>query len=207
MTGHTTLILGGARSGKSSWAEQLAGQSEPKVLFVATATAGDDEMAERIASHQARRPALWRTVEEPERMRHVIELHALPGETVVVDCLTMWVSAVMLNAIAPEGDADSVAQATWSAIEASLVDELKSLCTLARERDLSLILVSNEVGMGIVPATPLGRHFRDILGRVNQAVAETADAVILMVAGLPFDLKRAAGDTPTPSPMPAPDRR
>ena len=193
MNGKITLVTGGARSGKSTWADQRARESGRQVLYVATATAGDDEMAERIAAHQAQRPSHWRTVEEPEHLLHAIQANATPGDAVVVDCLTLWVSNVLLKAIGPERDADMMPPAEWIATEASLVNEAQALLTNARDRDLTLILVSNEVGMGVVPGTSLGRHYRDILGRVNQVVASTADALILMVAGLAVDLRQLPG--------------
>ena len=124
------------------------------------------------------------------RLLHAIQANSTPGDTVVVDCLTLWVSNVLLKAIGPERDADTIPQEVWTVIEASLVNEANALLTVARDRDLMLILVSNEVGMGVVPATSLGRHYRDILGRVNQVMGSTADSVILMIAGLPVDLRQ-----------------
>jgi adenosylcobinamide kinase / adenosylcobinamide-phosphate guanylyltransferase len=193
MSGHVTLVIGGARSGKSAWADQCAKKSGRQVLYVATATAGDDEMAERIAAHQSQRPSHWRTVEEPEHLLHAIQANATPGDTVVVDCLTLWVSNVLLKAIGPECDADMMPLEVWAAIEASVVSEATILLSDARDRDLTLILVSNEVGLGVVPATSVGRHYRDILGRVNQVVASRSDSVILMVAGLAVDLRQLPG--------------
>ena len=193
MSGHITLVIGGARSGKSTWADQHAKKSGRQVLYVATATAGDDEMAERIAAHRSQRPASWRTVEEPEHLLHAVQANASPGDAVVVDCLTLWVSNVLLKAIGPERDADTMPLAAWTAIEASVVNEAKALLADARDHDLTMILVSNEVGMGVVPATSLGRHYRDILGRVNQVVGSASDALILMVAGLAVDLRQLPG--------------
>jgi adenosylcobinamide kinase/adenosylcobinamide-phosphate guanylyltransferase len=191
MTGHFTLVLGGARSGKSAWAERHVAESGRPVLYVATATAGDDEMTERIAAHRARRPAHWYTVEAPTQLLPAIQTSATPGDAVLVDCLTLWVSNALLAAIA-EQDPEQIPPATWATAETALVGEVRALIEFARARDLHLVLVSNEVGMGIVPATPLGRGYRDILGRVNQAVTSEADAVMLMIAGLAVDLRRLA---------------
>ena len=160
---------------------------------MATATAGDDEMAERIAAHQSHRPASWRTVEEPDNLLHTIQANATPGDAVVVDCLTLWVSNVVMKAIGPTRDVDMMAPTVWTTIEASVVNEAQALLTDARDRDLMLILVSNEVGMGVVPATSVGRHYRDILGRVNQFVGSRSDSLIFLVAGLAVDLRQLPG--------------
>lgn len=190
MTGQTTLILGGARSGKSAWAERRAAASGRPVLFVATATAGDDEMAERIARHRAERPAAWRTLEEPLYLRDAIQTAAQPGDAVLVDCLTLWVSNRIGAAIGFDADPDALQPEAWRDLETALCAEVEALVALAKEREQTLILVSNEVGLGIVPATTLGRRYRDLLGRVNQAVASQAESVVLMVAGLPIDLRQ-----------------
>lgn len=223
MTGRTTLILGGARSGKSAWAERLATQSGRPVLYIATATPGDDEMAARIARHRAERPPDWRTIEEPLHLYETIQTVAHPDDAVLVDCLTLWVSNRIGAAIGfdlaaePEpssppspgstgvggrGGEDQPTSDAWQALETSLISEIEAHTAHARERNLALILVSNEVGLGIVPATPLGRRYQDLLGRVNQSVAANADSVILMVAGIPVDLRLFAITPPDQPPRP-----
>ena len=170
-----TLILGGARSGKSSYAEKLAtgtlhGPAKPAV-YIATAQAGDVEMATRIMAHRARRGATWTTIEEPLKLADALTQAATqPGHAVLVDCLTLWLSNLM------HADAD---------IDAATDDLLHALADCASP----VLLVSNEVGWGIVPETPLGRAFRDAQGRLNMRMAERADRVILMAAGLPLIMK------------------
>lgn len=185
-----TLVLGGARSGKSRWAEQLARRGRGQVVYVATAQPGDDEMAERIANHRASRPAEWLSLEVPVNLLAAIRQQATVGSTVVVDCVTLWVSNAVIARTAPFAAADAVPPAEWRVIESALVAEAGDLIEHARANSLRLILVSNEVGLGLVPVYRLGRAYRDILGRVNSALAERADSVIMMIAGLPIDLRR-----------------
>jgi adenosyl cobinamide kinase/adenosyl cobinamide phosphate guanylyltransferase len=154
-----TFLVGGARSGKSSLALRLAARHDD-VIFVATGEARDDEMAERIARHRAERPAHWRTVEEPLRLRAAIEA-APPDSCLVVDCLSLWV-ANLLEAGEP-------------------VDE--TAVRAAATRPGPTVAVSNEVGLGLVPTTPLGREYRDVLGRVNAAWTAAAERAFLVVAG------------------------
>jgi adenosylcobinamide kinase/adenosylcobinamide-phosphate guanylyltransferase len=167
-----TFLVGGARSGKSALAVRLASAWEGPVAFVVTAQAGDDkELAERIAQHRRERPAEWQTIEEPLDLAGGLE--RVPDEAfVVVDCLTLW-AANALQAGWSEEDVESVAAAA---------------AALAAERASPSIFVSNEVGMGIVPATPLGRSYRDLLGRVNAVVAARADRACLVVAGRTLEL-------------------
>ncbi len=167
-----TLLLGGARSGKSALAEEMAKARREEVVFVATATAEDDEMAERIALHRRGRPASWATVEEPS------DLAAALGRVdadafVVLDCLTLWVS----NLCAEGLDDDTVLRRG---------DELARL--LAR-RPGSGVVVSNEVGSGIVPVDDLARRYRDLLGRVNIGFATHAERTLLVVAGKTLELR------------------
>lgn len=187
-----TLILGGVRSGKSALAERLARDSGRPVLYVATAQALDAELAARIAQHQARRPVGWRTVEAPMQLTSAIAEHAQPGEFVLLDCLTVWLGNRFVEGIGVGRDTATVTEAEWTVLEEAAIAEVVALCRQARAQDLALALVSNEVGMGVVPASLVGRRYRDALGRVNQAAAATADAVLLLIAGLVLDLKQIA---------------
>lgn len=159
------VLLGGARSGKSALALRLAHDGGGAVTFVATGEARDDEMAARIARHRSERPAGWTTVEEPLELARVVG-DAAAGETLVVDCLSLWV-ANLLERDDPE------------AVER----EAASLAGAAAARTGRTIAISNEVGLGVVPATPLGRLYRDVLGRVNTAWVAAADEAFLVVAG------------------------
>lgn len=160
------VLLGGARSGKSARAVQLAARRGAAVTFVATAEPGDEEMAARIAAHRASRPAGWATVEEPLDLAGALAA-APPAATVVVDCLSLWAA----NAIA-RGDTDP--EVEGHAVAAAAVAAARPSLTVA---------VSNEVGLGLVPGTPLGRRYRDLLGRVNASWVDAADEAALVVAG------------------------
>ncbi len=168
----TTFVLGGARSGKSRFALELQ-PSRTRVSFIATALAGDAEMAERIERHRAERPRHWRTVEEPCELVACLREACADADAVIVDCLTVWVANLMLR-----GDAD-----------AHVLKQADELAALLALRSADVTLVSNEVGLGVHPATEDGRHFRDLLGTVNQRVAAAADRVVLMVAGQPLTVK------------------
>lgn len=196
--GAVTLVLGGARSGKSSWAERLATDTGRPVLFVATAEPLDDEMRERIAAHRAHRPSHWQTVEVTDDLVGAVGERAGVGAVILVDCLTLWVSNVIGSRTAHLADATAVAPNQWREIESVLLTSVNSLIQRARREEQNLILVSNEVGLGLVPPYPLGRGYRDALGRVNAAVAQQADTVVLMVAGLAVDVKRLAIVTQRP---------
>lgn len=180
---HLTLILGGARSGKSSYAEQLAAQRGQRIAYVATAQAWDDEMAHRIENHRRQRPATWETIEAPSQVGAAIaaaEASAGDWDVVLIDCLTLLASNVILALPEP---------VETSAAEAALRAEVDALLDAYQASKASWILVSNEVGLGIVPAYPLGRVYRDALGRANQQLAAVADEVLFMVAGLPMRVK------------------
>jgi adenosylcobinamide kinase/adenosylcobinamide-phosphate guanylyltransferase len=165
-----TLVLGGVRSGKSHYAQQL-GEHAARVVFVATAQAGDDdEMQRKVARHQSSRPPHWQTVEEPLQLTEAIARYGPNCDLLIIDCLTFFAS----NLLDAQGDEQL-------AIEA--------LCTALKAPPCSVVLVSNEVGSGVVPAYPSGRRFRDLLGEMNQSVARVASNVLLLVAGLPLVLK------------------
>lgn len=173
-----TLILGGARSGKSDFAQRLARErGGDDVLFIATAEARDDEMRARIAAHRAARPAAWRTLEAPRDIARTLE-SATGARVIVVDCVTLWVSNVLL--------------ADEACASAEMTREVDALLAWYRANDATMILVSNEVGMGLVPDNALGRAYRDLLGAVNKKIAAEADEVFLLVAGLPLEIKARA---------------
>ena len=164
------LILGGARSGKSRLAEKLASDSAMPVTYIATSQPLDGEMNARVALHRQRRPSQWGLIEEPLELARVLRENAAPGHCLLVDCLTLWLTNLML---------------AERAVGAATDDLLDALAGGAG----SVVLVSNEVGLGIVPDNPLARAFRDEAGRLHQRVAEFAQDVVFMVAGLPMVVK------------------
>ena len=176
MSKRLTLILGGVRAGKSTYAQKLASKGG-RVLFVATAEAGDSDMQTRIEAHRKSRPSDWHTIEEPIDLVGALTPLLDRYDTVLLDCLTLWVSNLLLRG----QDADSSRE--------DIPSETQRLLELYRSADASWIVVSNEVGLGVVPPTKLGRVFADELGRVNQLVAAEADDVYFMAAGLPLKLK------------------
>jgi adenosylcobinamide kinase/adenosylcobinamide-phosphate guanylyltransferase len=179
------LVTGGARSGKSRFAEGLAASGQTPVLYLATAEAGDDEMRARIREHQQRRPPGWRTLEVRSNVgRALARLAEVPG-TVLLDDLGLLVTNRLLDLC---GDAEPTAE-TAAALDAEIAAEIDGLLDAQIMGGWDLIVVTNEVGLGIVPATPLGRVFRDALGRANQALAARADQVYLLVSGLPLRIK------------------
>jgi adenosylcobinamide kinase/adenosylcobinamide-phosphate guanylyltransferase len=193
--GQLILVLGGARSGKSAFAQRLAQDlGQARVLFVATAEARDEEMAQRIARHRQSRPAGWRTAEAPQQVGEAVRRSLGNAAVVLVDCLTLLVS----NAILSLGLTPDLAQA-----EVAVQAEVDALLQVCQASAATCIVVSNEVGLGLVPETPLGRVYRDLLGQANQALAASAHAVYLLVAGLAVDIKALAlsqGFAPGPLP-------
>lgn len=187
------LILGGARSGKSAFAERLAIKSGHSVAFIATATAGDEEMRVRIARHRAARPATWHTIEEPLDLAGAVVQASKLADVLLLDCITLWLNNLFAQAIRQHEHESEVEQYNAIArLDGTAMQEIEKLLTAAQSLNPGKIflIVSNEVGFGIVPAYPLGRLYRDTLGYLNQRLAQAADRVYLMVAGVGVDLKR-----------------
>ncbi len=180
-----TLILGGARSGKSDLAVKLAEDSRRPVLMLATMQPADDEMRARVAAHRGSRPGAWRTVEEPIDVVETLRTRARPSDFVLMDCVTLWVSNLLLARL-PDIDTISARDA------ADALDNVRKatddLLAWALDFEGDLAIVSNEVGTGLVPPYPLGRVFRDALGAANRLLAERAGRVSYVVAGLVLDL-------------------
>jgi adenosylcobinamide kinase/adenosylcobinamide-phosphate guanylyltransferase len=168
-----TLVLGGARSGKSRYAQELASAFE-RVVYIATARRGDAEMSAKIAQHRRDRPAWWKTVEAPAGLDRVLREHGSSADLLLIDCMTLYMANIMGRKSSTRRQAES---------------HVERLCAAVREAQASVVIVSNEVGSGVVPSYRSGRDYRDLLGEVNQQIAKVADRVILMVAGLPLTLK------------------
>lgn len=167
------LILGAAKSGKSSYAERLCSALAPPRLYIATAQVLDDEMKDRVRRHRRRRDSSWQTIEAPFDLLRVLEMQQGRGIPLLVDCLTLWLSNLLLTESDP-----GLPEA-----------QTRRLCTLLQTVDYPLFLVSNEVGAGIVPGNALARRFRDLAGMANQEIAAACRAVSLVVAGIPMRIK------------------
>ena len=174
--GNVHLILGGARSGKSAFAEKLASDSGLPVTYIATAQVYDQEFGLRVAHHKDRRPAHWQTIEQPFNLGQSLQQHAGIGKCIIVDCLTLWLA----QCICP--DCERPENLNWPDERHALLQDLANLPGM-------ILLVSNEVGMGIVPLGEINRQFQDEQGRLNQVIAQIADKVSFVAAGLPLSLK------------------
>ena len=174
--GKLVFVTGAARSGKSYFAEKIAAEAGGRVTYIATCVPGDQEMVERVNLHQARRPALWQTVEEALDPARVIRELDEPGHIFLLDCLTLLVSNLMLQT---EGETS----------EEHVLENIAELAKVAYAAAAQVIIVSNEVGAGIVPGDPLSRTYRDIIGRANQTLAACADEAYITIAGIPLELK------------------
>lgn len=168
--GHVTLILGGARSGKSAYAERLAHSKGGALVYIATSQIWDDEMRSRIDLHIKRRGPEWTTIEEPMALTEVLEAQSVDNNVILVDCLTLWLTNLMM------------AEMDIAGASAALCEALDSIAG-------HVILVSNEVGLGIVPENKMARVFRDYAGRLHQDIAAIADNVFFVAAGLPLQMK------------------
>jgi adenosylcobinamide kinase/adenosylcobinamide-phosphate guanylyltransferase len=179
--GHFYFVTGGARSGKSAFAEKLAASSKLPVTYLATAEALDKEMADRIRRHQERRPADWKTVEEPRSVPEVLKKIGDRDGFILIDCLTLLVTNLLFS---PE-----FAEEILEAKQDRVLSEMHKLAAVAHDSRSEVVLVSNEVGLGIVPDNPETRLFRDVAGWANQIMASQADHVYFLISGLALDLK------------------
>jgi adenosylcobinamide kinase/adenosylcobinamide-phosphate guanylyltransferase len=189
--GRLILVLGGARSGKSgfarAYAKKLSGGDGARVLFIATATAGDDEMRARIEKHKLDRPAGWTTLEVPKQVGEAIAKHASEYAVVLVDCLTLLIN----NYLAAEEE-----QSGSELTRGEIVMEIEAVLEAVGASDANVIIVSNEVGMGLVPVYRMGRDFRDLTGMAHQKIAAAAEEVYLLVAGIPHRIKPTNDESP-----------
>ena len=181
-----TLITGGARSGKSRFAELLAAHAKRPVIYIATTQIWDEEMALRVKKHQQQRPSTWRLIEEPRNIRDtLIQLKDEDG-VILLDCVTLWLTNLLLA-----GNLQNDNDLFNNELEPQILDMVKDVAQLAREIKPQVIFVSNEVGQGIVPEYPLARAYRDLAGRSNQILAHSADQVYMVVAGFPMEIKHS----------------
>jgi len=180
----TVMVTGGARSGKSSYAQDYAARSGKPVLFAATAEVGDDEMRRRIEAHRKSRPAGWRTLEAPKDVGRRIREEISDSKLVLIDCMTLLVS----NAIGSFLSADGIDIDEQKA-EAAVMQEIDGLIGCLRTIKADFLIVTNEVGLGLVPDNKLGRVYRDLLGKANQMLAQEVDEVYFMISGLPIKVK------------------
>ena len=176
--GKIILILGGARSGKSTYAQCLAEESSSKVLFVATAQPLDDEMRKRIEIHRSNRPVNWRTLEAPSNVANALNEHIGDADLVIIDCLTILVA----NLLGDNPESQS---------EKQVLAEINNLIEYMKITKATFIIVSNELGLGLVPENRLARIYRDLLGIINQNIAQTADEVYFLTAGIPLKIKNS----------------
>ncbi|MFH1382408.1 MAG: bifunctional adenosylcobinamide kinase/adenosylcobinamide-phosphate guanylyltransferase [Chloroflexota bacterium] len=179
------MLIGGARSGKSRYAQEMAEKSGQVVLFVATAEAGDEEMRHRIAKHRQVRPKTWRTLEATRNIGRQLRRKIGQAQMVIIDCITLLVSNILTRYTDETGEPTAGAEV----IEQEVTTEIDGLIETMNSVDASFIIVTNEVGEGLVPPNAIGRLYRDLLGRANQMLARQADEVYLMVAGLPLKVK------------------
>lgn len=185
-----TLITGGARSGKSNFAEKYAAHLGLPVIYIATAQVYDDEMARRVEKHRQRRPEHWQVIEEPYALQNTLAEIQNDNAVILLDCVTLWLSNLLLNALKPSPDPDFSEVLTPEA-EENILSEVQKVALLAQKITPHVIMVTNEVGQGIVPENALARAYRDLAGRANQLLALQADMLYWVVAGYPVEIKRS----------------
>ncbi len=191
-TARLILILGGARSGKSSFAERLATESGKRVAFIATATAGDEDMRDRIMRHRASRPAEWTTIEEPLDLVYALRKASEQADVLLLDCMTLWLSNLLGQEQFVDDDDVQLKNGFTGRVLNVIEAMLEAVKTLGPEK--TVLVISNEVGLGIVPMHPLSRTYRDALGWANQRIGRDAERVYFMIAGLAVDIKRLNGE-------------
>ncbi|ACV63846.1 Adenosylcobinamide-phosphateguanylyltransferase [Desulfofarcimen acetoxidans DSM 771] len=187
MQGKLILVTGGSRSGKSSVAEHLAKKIGGSVVYIASAAALDEEMLRRVAKHRSARPAHWQTIEETHDIPRVLRHAGQSAEVILLDCLTLWISNLLLDDSLMGGKSDEEK-------EACIINRVDELVQAALSVPAHVLVVSSEVGQGIVPEYPISRLYRDIVGLANQKLAFHADEVYLTVAGIPVELKSLAAE-------------
>lgn len=192
--GKLIFVTGGTRSGKSAFAEEITAVNGNDITYIATARAGDGEMAERIALHRQRRPDNWRTVEEPEQVRAAVEYWGERSDVILLDCLTLHISNLLLageDAVGnSEGDTRSEEDRKKAEVyDRGIVQAAEQIAAAAKAAKAHVVVVSNEVGLSLVPPYSLGRRYQEIVGRANQIFAREADEAYLVIAGCPLDLK------------------
>ncbi|HEY8875710.1 MAG TPA: bifunctional adenosylcobinamide kinase/adenosylcobinamide-phosphate guanylyltransferase [Desulfosporosinus sp.] len=198
-----TLITGGARSGKSRFAELMAAHTKRPVIYIATAQILDEEMALRVKKHQLQRPSTWRLIEEPLKIRDTLLQLKDEDGVILLDCVTLWLTNLLLAKQAQPTKPSCADGEEFplnlqhdhdvfnNEVEPQILDIVKDVALLARDIKPQVIFVSNEVGQGIVPEYPLSRAYRDLAGRGNQILAQSADQVYMVVAGLPMEIKHS----------------
>ena len=185
---HLILVTGGARSGKSSFAENYIKSIDGKTLYIATAIAFDDEMKERIRKHQSVRPKNWDTYEGFEHLDQIIEEKDSQYTSLLLDCVTLWVTNLLFKYLKTE-DYDSLTQEEINKVEQDILTEVSKMIEMLKRTSIEAVLVTNELGSSLVPENKLGRIFRDIQGRINQQLGNTCDEVYLVVCGQSIKIK------------------
>jgi adenosylcobinamide kinase/adenosylcobinamide-phosphate guanylyltransferase len=184
--GLLTLVTGGARSGKSSFSEDLIGKEGNSIVYIATAIAFDKEMEDRIKKHRESRPSEWFTIERYKDFREISNLEAfVKADSVILDCLTIMVTNLLIEY---RYDFDNISMEEITGIEKDIFKQVSELLDVIKDKNV--VIVTNEIGMGIVPNNVLSRVFRDIAGRVNQYIAKRADRVYFLVSGIPMEIKK-----------------